>query len=92
MSTTELGDRRYDSGEGRIPGRVGVWVATRNEETQTTTVSWRMKDDKPIFEPSPLAGPTKFHALTQVESGVDWNDYAGPTGPAAFSEFDGLAL
>jgi hypothetical protein len=88
LSTMELGDRRLDSGEGTILGREGVWVATKNEATQITTVSWRMKDDKPIFEPSPFAGQRKFHALSQIESRVEWKDQAGPTGVAGLSEFD----
>ena len=81
VSTMELGDRRFDSGEGTILGWQGVWVATKNEDTGITTVSWRMKDDKPVFEPSSMAGPKKFHALSQLEPRVEWKNQAGPQAP-----------
>lgn len=82
LSTMELGDRRFDSGEGTILGREGVWVAAKNEDTGITTVSWRMKDDKPVFEPSPMAGTRKFHALSQLKPRVEWKQQPGPVGAA----------
>ena len=73
---------------GTILGREGVWVATKNEETGITTVSWRMKDDKPVFEPSPMAGPKKFHALSHLGAQVAWKAQPGPMGAAGLSDFD----
>jgi hypothetical protein len=86
LSTIELGDRRFDSGEGTLLGREGLWVATKNEHTGITTVSWRMKDDKPVFEPSSMSGPKKFHALSQLKPRVEWKDVTA--GAAGLSEFD----
>lgn len=87
VSTMELGDRRFDSGDGTILGREGLWVATKNEATGITTVSWRMKDDKPVFEPSPMAGSKKFHALSQLKPRPGW-EVARPVPGAGLAEFD----
>jgi hypothetical protein len=88
VTTMKLGDRRLQSGEGTILGREGVWVATKNQDSGITTVSWRTKDDKPVFEPCPMAGPKKFQALNQLGARVEWKERPAPMGAAGLSAFD----
>ena len=62
FTVTDLAGRRYGAGEATLIGRPTVWVATTDNGTQTTTVSWRTADDKPLLEPKP-AQPRLFPAL-----------------------------
>ena len=34
--------------------------------TNSTTISWRMTDDKPLFDPLPLQTPPKFPELARL--------------------------
>lgn len=61
---TELGGRHYGSGEAEIGGRPAVWVATTDQASGTTTISWRTKDDKPLFTPPATA--LKFPGLAAL--------------------------
>jgi len=54
FTISDLADRRFGAGEATLLGRPTVWVATDNVEAQTTTVSWRTADGKPLFDPPPV--------------------------------------
>jgi hypothetical protein len=66
FATADLGGRRYASGQGVIFGRPGVWVATPGTESGTTTISWRLTDNKPLFDPPPPSNPPKFADLARL--------------------------
>ena len=76
---TELGERRYEAGQGLLFGRPGVWVATTDENMGVTTLSWRMVDDKPLFDALPIA-THKFPELAEVIPPPGWVEVETPSG------------
>jgi hypothetical protein len=72
FSVNDMANLRYGVGEAPIMGHSAVWVATTDEETQTTTISWRAKDNKPFaFNAGPFQA-TKFPAVMTLEPPPSW--------------------
>jgi hypothetical protein len=42
--------------------------------TNSTTISWRMTDDKPLFDPLPLQTPPKFPELARLHRETELTD------------------
>jgi hypothetical protein len=72
FSINEMANLRYGVGEAPLMGHPAIWVATTDEETQTATISWRAKDNKPLsFNAGPFQA-TKFPAVMTLEPPPSW--------------------
>jgi hypothetical protein len=65
---SDLGNRRYGSTEAPILGHPVVWVTSAGADEQTTKISGRTKDGKPLIDlPSvPVAEP-RFPGLLTLQ-------------------------
>jgi hypothetical protein len=72
FSVNDMANLRYGVGEASVLGHPAVWVATTNEETQTTTISWRAKDNKPFAFGTEHFQATKFPAVMNLEPPPSW--------------------
>jgi hypothetical protein len=72
FSINEMANLRYGVGEASLMGHSAIWVATTDEKAQTTTISWRAKDDKPFaFNVGPFEA-TKFPAVMTLTPPPSW--------------------
>jgi hypothetical protein len=78
FSINDIGNLRYGVGEASLLGHPAIWVATTNEETQTTTISWRAKDNKPFAFGTGHFQATKFPAVMNLKPPPSWLE--GPNG------------
>jgi hypothetical protein len=72
FSINEMANLRYGVGEAPVMGRAAVWVATTDDKSEETTISWRTKDNKPFpFSAEPFRA-TKFPAVMTLEPPSSW--------------------
>jgi hypothetical protein len=77
FNVTQIGDRVFGSGKGRVLGRESVWVGTTDEEKQQTRISWKsLEKDAPISAmPTPdPEGTTHFPHLLDLPAPADWTE------------------
>jgi hypothetical protein len=70
---SDLGNRRYGFTEAPILGHPFIWVTSSDEAEQTTMISGRTKDGKPLIDlPSvPVAEP-RFPGLLKLQPSEAW--------------------
>ena len=69
----DLDGRRYGSIEAPILGQPAIWVTSTNEAEQTSKISWRTKDGKPLtgLTAAPVTEPW-FPGLLELQPPPDW--------------------
>lgn len=72
FSLNDMANLRYGVGEAPVLGHPAVWVATTDEKSQTTTISWRAKDDKPFAFGTGHFQATKFPAVMNLKPPPVW--------------------
>ena len=90
FSINDMANLRYGVGEASLLGHPAVWVVTTNEETQTTTISWRAKDDKPFAFGTGHFQATKFPAVMKLKPPPSWLEE--PSGEAHDSQAENPPL
>ena len=68
LTLNQLGSRRFESGKTTVLGREVVWVASTDEQTNTTKVSWGTGGHLP-HTPAPAPSEPPFAALRRMPAG-----------------------
>ncbi|MYY83401.1 MULTISPECIES: hypothetical protein [unclassified Streptomyces] len=74
LTFSSLGGRVYGSAESQIAGNPAVWVATTNQETRMSRVSWQVTGAPKAEQPFGPTRPLHFHGLLRIFPAPATND------------------